>query len=290
MSIRTITALFDISPDKNWAVGQFNSHNMIMMKAALAAAVAERAPIILAIGYQSMRYLSLRALASVARVMADEVDVPVAIYLDHARETKLVREALSCGFSSVMFDGSALSFEENIHKTREVVAMARDAGASVEGEVGVVPQPGTAPGKVSLTDIGQAVEFAQRTGVDLLAVSLGSVHGMAETALALDQALLEKLSRVIEVPLVLHGASGVTDEAIGLAITKGVRKINVNTALKAAACRRLHEVITTRPDVDFLEALELGGSAITDLVVHKMRAFGASGRVAQPSANKEKLP
>lgn len=279
MPIRTINQLFEVSAAKDWAVGQFNSHNMVMMKAALAAATAERAPIILAIGYQSTRYLSLRSLASAARALAEEVDVPVAIHLDHAREVSRVKESLACGFSSVMFDGSALSFEENVKLTREVVAMARDAGASVEGEVGVVPQPGAKPGEIGLTDIGQAAEFAELTGVDLLAVSLGSVHGMSEASLALDQALLEKLGKAIPVPLVLHGASGVTDEAVKLAILRGVRKINVNTALKAVATRRMREILTARPDVDLLEALDVGGAAVTELAVHKLRVFGASGRV-----------
>ncbi len=278
MSIRTITDLLASSPAKDWAVGQFNSHNLVMMGAALAAARAERAPVILAVGYQSTKYFSLQALAAAMRVLAEEADVPVAIHLDHARELERVREALDCGFSSVMFDGSALSFEDNVAKTRQVVAMARDAGASVEGEVGVVPQPGAKPGEIGLTDIGQATEFAGLTGVDLLAVSLGSVHGMTEASLAIDQALLEKLGQAIPVPLVLHGASGVTDEAVRQAITKGVRKINVNTALKAAAVRKMREALTARPDTDLLEVMDIGGRAITELAVHKLRVFGASGR------------
>jgi ketose-bisphosphate aldolase len=283
MPIHTVTALLAVSADKGWAVGQFNSHNMIMMKAALAAAAAEQAPVILAMGYQSMRYLSLTSLASAARALAEEANVPVAIHLDHARDVDLIRAALRCGFSSVMFDGCALSYADNVRITREVVAMARDAGASVEGEVGVVPQAGTRPGEISLTNIDQAAEFAECTGVDLLAVSVGSVHGMSEASLAIDQELLEKLARVISVPLVLHGASGVTDEAVQLAITRGVRKINVNTALKTASTRRMREMLAARPDVDYLELLDLGGAAITELVAHKMRVFGSSGRAGAAS-------
>ena len=279
MSVETTTTLLKASSDRDWAVPQFNSHNMMMMKAALAAASSEKAPIIMAAGYQSFRFFSIRTLAHVMRALSEETEVPVAIHLDHARELCLVEKALEYGFSSVMFDGSSLPFEENIQKTRRVVEMARDAGASVEGEVGIVPAPGAKPGESGLTDVDQAVEFAERTGVDLLAVSLGSVHGMTETSLSLDQGLLKKLGKALSVPLVLHGASGVTDDAVRQAIGHGVRKINVNTALKALAAKRMAAVMTEKPNMDLLEVMDAGGQAITELAVHKIRVFGASGRI-----------
>ena len=226
--------------------------------------------------------MGLAPLAAAVHTVAAETDIPLALHLDHGRDLEIVQQALDLGFSSVMFDGSSLPFEENIRVTSEVVRIAHDAGASVEGEVGIVPQPGATSEEVDPTDVAQAAEFAERTGVDLLAVSLGSIHGIATGRTTLDQDLLVHLKAAVPVPLVLHGASGVKDSAVAAAVQNGIRKVNVNTGLKYVATREMRRLLSNGSDPDFLDVLDAAVAAITETAAAKMRLFGASGR-ARPN-------
>lgn len=277
MSLTDSAALLRLSPRKDWALGHFNVHNSAMVKAVVQAAESVKAPAILAVGYQSIDHMGLEPLAALIRQFAGESSVPFSLHIDHARELSLVRRSLEAGFTSIMFDGSSLPFEENVRLTSEVAAMARDFGASVEGEIGLVPPPGGEADPDKFTDPALAVEFAERTGVDFLAVSVGSVHGMRAAGLGIDTELLGRISEAVGVPLVLHGASGVTDEAMVEGIRSGLRKINLNTALKVAAaeavrCRQLDE-----PAVDFLPLMDCASDAMRDLAVQKMTLFGSAG-------------
>lgn len=267
-----------VARESKWAVGHFNIHNQEFIRAVVRAAEQERSPAILAVGMMSIKYMGLAPLITSCQHIARETEVPVAIHLDHARDLDIVRQALELGINSVMFDGSALGFEENIEKTAEVVRMAHDCGATAEGEVGIVPH-GT--GQVAVEDMTNpelAVEFAERTGVDFLAVSLGSVHGMKSAANALNQELLVKLHEQIQVPLVLHGASGVVDEHLKAAIDNGIRKINVNTGLKVVYKNALTAHFNTSAESDLLADLNVAMEAVTADVVRRMRLFGSSGK------------
>ena len=267
-----------VTRESKWAVGHFNIHNQEFIRAVVRAAEQERSPAILAVGMMSIKYMGLAPLITSCQHIARETEVPVAIHLDHARDLDIVRQALELGINSVMFDGSALGFEENIEKTAEVVRMAHDCGATAEGEVGIVPH-GT--GQVAVEDMTnpeRAVEFAERTGVDFLAVSLGSVHGMKSAANALNQELLVQLHERIQVPLVLHGASGVVDEHLKAAIDNGIRKINVNTGLKVVYKDALTAHFTNSAESDLLADLDVAMEAVTADVVRRMRLFGSSGK------------
>lgn len=259
-----------------WAVGHFNIHNQEFVRAVVRAAEQERSPAILAVGMMSIKYMGLAPLISSCQIICRETDVPVAIHLDHARDLGVVKESLDLGINSVMFDGSALSYEENVKKTTEVVKMAHDCGATAEGEIGIVPHGNAVVSDSDMTDPARAVEFADRTGVDFLAVSLGSVHGMKSAENALNQNLLKTLHQQIPVPLVLHGASGVVDEHISTAIANGIRKINVNTGLKVILKDALSAHFPTSPDSDLLEDLDTGIDAITASVAKRMQLFGSS--------------
>ncbi len=267
-----------INRETPWAVGHFNIHNQEFIRAVVRAAEQERSPAILAVGMMSIKYMGLAPLVSSCQIICRETDVPVAIHLDHARDLGIVKESLDLGINSVMFDGSALSYEENVKKTTEVVKMAHDCGATAEGEIGIVPHGNAKVSDADMTDPARAVEFAERTGVDFLAVSLGSVHGMKSAGTSLNQDLLKTLHQQIAVPLVLHGASGVVNEHILSSVTHGIRKINVNTNLKVVLKDMLSAHLVDSPDSDLLEDLEMGMEAVTESVAERMRLFGSSGK------------
>ena len=261
-----------------WAVGHFNIHNQEFIRAVVKAAESERSPAILAVGMMSVKYMGLEPLISACRSISRETSVPVAVHLDHARDLDIVKEALELGINSVMFDGSSLDFEDNVEKTTNVVQMAHEHGATAEGEIGIVPHGTASVSQAEMTDPALAVEFAERTGVDYLAVSLGSVHGMKSAGTSLDQELLQQLHEQVPVPLVLHGASGVIDEQITMAIKNGIRKINVNTGLKVVLKSFLSKRLTEEPDSDLLEDLGQGIDAVSESVAVRMRLFGSSNR------------
>ncbi len=267
-----------LSLEAPWAVGHFNIHNLEFTRAVVRAAESERSPAVLAVGMLSIKYMGLEALINACKVISMETDAPIAIHLDHARDVAIVKQALSLGINSVMFDGSALSYEENVDKTSQVVKMAHDCGATAEGEVGIIPHGDARVNKDDMTDPTMAVEFAERTGVDFLAVSLGSVHGMKTAGASLDQELLQSLHRQVPVPLVLHGASGVVDGHLANAVANGIRKINVNTRLKVVLKKFFTSRLTRKQEADLLEDYELGMDAVAKAVAERMRLFGSSGK------------
>lgn len=267
-----------ITREAPWAVGHFNIHNQEFIRAVVQAAESERSPAILAVGMMSVKYMGLEPLISACQSISRETEVPIAVHLDHARDLDIVKQALELGINSVMFDGSSLGFEENVEKTTKVVEMAHDCGATAEGEIGIVPHGTASVSQAEMTDPALAVEFAERTGVDLLAVSLGSVHGMKSAGTSLDQNLLQRLHEQIPVPMVLHGASGVIDDQITMAVKNGIRKINVNTGLKVVLKSYLSSRLIEQPESDLLEDLEKGIEAVAGSVSARMRLFGSSNR------------
>ena len=267
-----------INRENPWAVGHFNIHNQEFIRAVVRAADQERSPAILAVGMLSVKYMGLEPLISACQVISKETDVPIAVHLDHARDMDVVKQALDCGINSVMFDGSALDYEENVEKTTKVVQMAHEFGATAEGEIGIVPHGTASVSEADMTNPARAVEFAERTGVDFLAVSLGSVHGMKTAGASLNQDLLRQLHQQIPVPLVLHGASGVVDDHIKAAVENGIRKINVNTGLKVVLKNFLSDKLAKDPDSDLLDDFDLGMDAVNASVAARMRLFGSSNK------------
>ena len=267
-----------ITRENPWAVGHFNIHNQEFIRAVVRAADQERSPAILAVGMLSVKYMGLEPLISACQVISKETDVPIAVHLDHARDVDVVKQALDCGINSVMFDGSALDYEENVEKTTKVVQMAHEFGATAEGEIGIVPHGTASVSEADMTNPARAMEFAERTGVDFLAVSLGSVHGMKTAGASLNQDLLRQLHQQIPVPLVLHGASGVVDDHIKAAVENGIRKINVNTGLKVVLKNFLSDKLAKDPDSDLLDDFDLGMDAVNASVAARMRLFGSSNK------------
>ncbi len=220
----------------NMAVGAFNTHNLEMLPAIIRAAVAQKTPVIIQTSEGTASYVGHRNLVAVAKSMADEFGVDVVLHLDHAKNFDEIRKALDAGYSSVMYDGSALPFKENILGTKRVVSYAEKTGASVEGELGTVG--GTEDGvavadaDVRYTEPEQAVEFIEKTGINALAVAIGTNHGQYKSKTNISFEQLEKIRDAVDgFPLVIHGGTGVKDEDVRRVIDLGIRKFNVGTEL-----------------------------------------------------------
>lgn len=232
MSICPMVELIQDAASQNKAVGAFNVGNMEMVLGAVAAAEELDTPIILQIAQIRLGHSPLHLMGPMMIHAAEKAKVKVAVHLDHGQTEEMVREALSLGFSSVMFDGSRYEYSENVRLTSRVAAMARTAGASMEAELGVVGggEDGGTDRRIVCTDPGLAQEFAEKTGVDALAVAIGNAHGHYTTEPKLQFGILEEIHEKVKVPLVLHGGTGISPEDFRKCIRCGVRKINIATA------------------------------------------------------------
>lgn len=268
---------------EGYAVGAFNASNLEAVQAIVEAAEAERAPVILQASEGALRYAGLHLIAALARAAADAAPVPVALHLDHGSGLASVVRCLRVGFTSVMYDGSHLPLERNIAETARVVEVARAAGVSVEGEVGRLP--GTEDGVAvderegALTDPEEAARFARETGVDALAVAFGTRHGFYRGEPHLDFERLACIRQRVDLPLVMHGGSGVPDEQVRRAIALGVAKVNVDTELRCALVSTLRRLLAEHPgELDPRRLLGPARDAMRQRVREKMRLFGSAGR------------
>ncbi|MGW3233403.1 class II fructose-bisphosphate aldolase [Kitasatospora sp. NPDC001095] len=218
--------------ERGAGTGAFNLVQIEHAQAIVAGAQAARRPVILQISQNTARYHGgLEPIALAALSIARAASVPVAVHLDHAESAELVREAVGLGLGSVMFDGSALPYEENVAATREVVGHCHAWGVQVEAELGEIGGKDGAHAPGVRTDPDQARDFVAATGVDALAVAVGSSHAMATRDAVLDLALIARLRAAVPVPLVLHGSSGVPDAGLAEAVRAGMTKVNIGTRL-----------------------------------------------------------
>lgn len=219
----------------NMAVGAFNTHNLEMLPAIIKAAEQQKTPVIVQTSCGTANYVGHRNLVAVCQSMAKEYGVNVVLHLDHAKDFGEIRKAILAGYSSVMFDGSSLPFKENILGTQQVVKFAKEYGVSVEAELGTVG--GTEDGivvsqdQVFYTDPEDAVRFVAETGIDALAVAIGTNHGQYKSKTEISFEQLEKIREAVAAPLVIHGGTGVKDDDVKRVIDLGIRKFNVGTEL-----------------------------------------------------------
>ena len=265
-----------------YAVGAFNANNLEYVQGIIAGALAERAPVIIQASPGAIKYVGLDYITAVVQVAA-RADIPVVLHLDHGDGLELARRCIAGGFSSVMYDGSRLPFDENAARTAEVVGVAHAAGVSCEGELGRVPVADRVWTREELqqlwTDPGEAARFVAATGVDALAVSVGSVHKMLERTAEIDVERVRRIRDATGVPLVLHGSSGVADESLVAAVRAGICKVNIATALSVAFVRAMRAAIALRPEeVDPRPLLGPGRDAVAAEVAAKIRLLGSSGR------------
>ena len=264
-----------------YAIGAFNVENMEMVQAVVAAAEELRAPVILQTTPSTVRYGGLAFYLANARAAAERASVPVALHLDHGSSFELAMRALREGYTSVMIDGSHEAFEANIALTRRVAEVGAAAGVPVEAELGKVggKEDDLADAGSAYTDPDEAAEFARRTGVDSLAMAIGTAHGVYKGEPKLDVERLSQIRRVVDIPLVLHGASGVPDEAVRECVRRGVCKVNFATELRIAFSNGVKKALADAPDtIDPKKYCGLGMQYVTALTKEKILVCGCNGK------------
>ena len=263
---------------ENYAVGLFNSTDSDMLQAVIEAAEEMNAPIIIGTAEVLLPYGELQLIAPSVLAAAKRAKVPVVVHYDHGLTFECCIEALKLGFSSVMYDGSAKDYPTNIAETREIVKIAHAFGASVEGEIGHVGQ--AADGDEDLHDMyttpEEAKAYLEATGVDALAVAIGTAHGVYKKKPMLNLKRLEEIRSTVDVPLVLHGGSGLTDDDFKNSIAKGIAKMNIFTDLCLAGDRAMKE--GTEKGLGYLETRNLKVQYIKEEVKKKIALFGCANK------------
>lgn len=267
----------------NYAVMAVNSVNMEMARAVITAAEEEHSPIIVNIGVGQMAKLAHPTeMVPMIKEMAERANVPVALNLDHGQKFEDMVAAIKRGFSSVMIDASSLPYEENIQRTSTIVALAHAKGICVEGELGHVGQAADGDDvKGDLyTNVDQAVEYVNRTGVDALAVAIGTAHGHYPKGYVpvLDFERLAELKKALDMPLVLHGGSGSGEDNIRKAVAGGINKINVCSDAFKAAEVAMQEAWAKNPNTNYLEIMMIAEAAVKKFVKDYIRVIGSNNR------------
>jgi fructose-bisphosphate aldolase class II len=265
------------------AVAAFNIITLEHVEAVIAGAESVAAPVVLQVSENAVkfRYGRLLPLARAAAAAAERASVPVALHLDHVQSDDLLRQASAAGFSSVMYDAARLPYEENLAATRAAADWAHAQGLWIEAELGAVggkngepPLDAHAPG--ARTDPAEARAFVADSGVDALAVAIGSSHAMTTRTAALDHDRLKRLAAALGVPLVLHGSSGVPDDELAAAVAGGIAKVNVGTALNIAMTGAIREFLAAHPEaVDSRKYLSVGREAMAGTVARLIRVLNA---------------
>jgi fructose-bisphosphate aldolase, class II len=282
--IVTSNTLYEKAKKGGYAVGAFNVSTPEAIRGILAAATELNAPVVIETSEGEMNYMGAKVVADIVRDLAEKLPIPVAIHLDHGQSLETVKAVIDAGYTSVHIDASALSYDENLALTKSVVEYAHDNGITVEGELGhvggasEVHDESAEIEKSTYTDPEKAVEFVRETGIDVLASSIGNIHGIYENEPVLDFDRLESLGS-IGISLSLHGGSGIPEEQVKRAIGLGINKINVNTELRAAYTDTLRSELTEKPDeIVPYKYLPEEIEAIKEVVKKKIIMFGSADK------------
>lgn len=264
-----------------YAVGAFNVENMEMVMAVIAAAEELRAPLMLQTTPSTVKYAGLDMYLANVKTAAERATVPVCMHLDHGDSFELAMQALRVGYSSIMIDGSHGVFEENIAVTKAVADACRPSKVPVEAELGKVggKEDDLDGGNGGYTDPMEAKEFVERTGVGSLAVAIGTAHGVYKGEPKLDLDRLAEIRKVVSIPLVLHGASGLSEEAVKESIKRGICKVNFATELRIAYTDGVKEFLAANPDA--FDPKKYGKAAmehVKEIVKLRMKMCGCDGK------------
>ena len=282
MPLVKMKELLDKAEKGGYAVGAFNCNNMEIVQAIVAAAEAENAPVIIQASQGAIKYAGLEYIIGLVNVAAKNTGIPVALHLDHGTSFEQVVQCIRYGFTSVMVDGSKYPLEENIALTKKVVEIAKAVGVSTEAELGKI---GGTEDDISvldkdamMTNPAEARTFVEQTGVDALAVAIGTAHGQYKFDPELDFDRLTKIRSLVNIPIVLHGSSGVPDKDIEKAITLGVRKVNIDTNIREAFVKGVREAVKNPKEIDPRKILGPARQEMTAIVREKIRLFGSAGK------------
>ena len=275
MALVTTKQLLLDAQKGGYAVGAFNVENMEMVQAVVAAAEELRSPVIMQTTPSTVKYANLNYFYENVKVAAQESSVPVVIHLDHGNSFELAMQAYRTGYTSIMIDGSHEGFEDNIALTSAVVKACHPGEVPIEAELGKVG------GKEDDLDGGEgdpytnpqeAAEFVERTGIDSLAVAIGTAHGVYKGVPKLDFSRLSEIRKAVSIPLVLHGTSGVPDEDVAECIKRGICKVNYATDLRIAFTKGINQVLKENPaTIDPKKYNAKGREEVRKYVMHKMK-------------------
>lgn len=262
-----------------YAVGLFNTTDTDMLEAAIAAAEELRSPIIIGTAEVLLPFGELKLIAPSIIAAAKRATVPVVVHYDHGLTYERCVEALKLGFTSIMFDGSANDTETNLKETRELVKLAHAYGVTVEGEIGHVGEAATNDGAVSdmYTTPEEAIDFFEQTGVDALAIAIGTAHGAYKTKPCLDIERLKAIRASLSTPLVLHGGSGLSDDDFRNTVREGIAKVNIFTDLCVAGIEGMKEGL--EKELPYLEIRNLKVEKIKEAVKKKILLFGSDNKI-----------
>ena len=283
MSILSTRQMLLNAQRDGYAVPAFNIHNLETLQVVVDTAVEMRSPVIIAGTPSTIEYAGAEYINAMAEVAAHKYDIPIAIHLDHFEDVEAIKSNIDIGFKSCMIDASKLEFEKNIAKVKEVVDYAHKFDATVEAELGklggqeddlIVDEK-----DAMYTNPNDAAEFVKKTGIDSLAVAIGTAHGLYKGEPKLDFERLKEIRSKVEVPLVLHGASDVPDELVMKAISLGICKVNVATDLKIPFSGALKEYFSKHPEAnDPRKYMTPGKEAMKKIVEHKIQICGSANR------------
>ena len=266
---------------EGYAVGAFNVENMEMVMAVVKAAEEKKSPVILQTTPSTLKYADPEYYYGIAKAAAKMASVPVAIHLDHGSSFELALKAYRVGYTSIMIDGSHSPFEENIELTKLVVAACHAGNIPVEAELGKVggKEDDLEGGNGGLTEPSEAKEFVERTGIDFFAPAIGTAHGVYKGEPKLDLERLSTINSLVDVPLVLHGTSGVPDDTVKECIKRGICKVNYATDLRIAFTKGVKAYMAEDPDAfDPKKYSKVGMAEVTAYVAQKMEVVGSVGK------------
>jgi fructose-bisphosphate aldolase class II len=283
MALATTRSIMEQAATAGTGQGAFNVIHLETLEGLIAGAEAAGLPVILQISENCAKFHGgLEPVAAASLAAARKAAVPVAVHLDHAEDEALAREAVDLGFGSIMYDGAHLDYAENVDATARVAAYAHARGVYVEAELGKVGGKDGAHAPGVLTDPAEAAAFVAATGVDALAVAVGSSHAMTERSAALNLDRITALKAALDVPLVLHGSSGVSDASIVAAIAAGMTKINVSTHLNGFFTRAVRDYLGANPAVvDSRRYLGAGRAALVPEVARLLALFAGAGAASR---------
>ena len=279
--------------EKHYAVGLFNAVNLELARGIISAAESTGSPVIMGTAEVLFPYGPLEEVSYYLLPMAKKANVPVVIHLDHGLKKETCLKALELGFTSIMYDCSTDSYDENVSKVKEMADIAHSYGATIEGELGHVgDNPGSAEGDSHLedpsrffTDPKMAKDYVEKTGVDALAIAVGNAHGAYKLPPKLDFERIRTIANTVNVPLVLHGGSGLTDNDFKRAIQEGISKVNIFTDINVAAVKAEFEKFSSM-EKGLIDLIPAAVEAVKQETMKKMKLFGSDGKGKQnePSA------
>lgn len=280
MALVSLNEFLPHAKANKYAIGQFNMNNLEFAQGITQAAVELKSPFIFGVSEGALKYMGIEYTVALAEAAAKQSGLPIALHLDHGSSFEVALKCIRAGFSSVMFDGSHYGYEENVRLTKEIVKAAHAQGVSVEGELGTIG--GTEDDvsldaeKANLANPEEAIRYYEETGVDALAIAVGTAHGVYVGEPKIHYDIIEKVAGAIPISLVLHGGSGVPDDLIKQSITSGITKINVNTENQVAFTGTIREVFAKDAKVyDPRKFLGPARQAIAEVVKSKIELFGS---------------